>query len=452
MKNAESLAQRLLSLKREKHASHDQSSHGRRGGGGGSTNGEQFARAKPVPAGQSSLFDIFDSPAPTPTPSTVIQKQPQSRVEVHAAEIRSMIDGVTAEAVSTGANLSPATKQRIAELADRVAKHADETNEMRKAALYDANGDYVATPEQRTAFRETLESRAAQIRTDIIDEANRLVAAEDAIAPNVGNHNAVFSSAGVLLRETMRNPDAVNVVLKEINRFPGSPDPLPWRSDAVSAIRDVEKYVHRAPNERDDIYLSGDTRDSRYLGWFTGGDPKPSEIYINRNSFTDANTPRNYASTSTVRTVAMHEYGHALDAAKKRSGAMSFTGEHVSEFYGNGYAAHIKKTHDAAAKLGYTDVAVDFVLPDGMKRSQMLIPYQSTVYYSVVDTSKPSQTANQTGPKRPKFVPQVNASEYTSTLLEKMHGNTGMKGSIFSYLIASQEPRNFDFVYALTQY
>jgi hypothetical protein len=148
----------------------------------------------------------------------------------------------------------------------------------------------------------------------------------------------------------------------------------------------------------------------------------------------------------------MHEYGHALDAAKKRSGAMEFTGEHVSEFYGTGYTAHIKKSNDAAARLGYTDVAVDFVLPVGMKRSQMLIPYQSHVYYSVVDTSKPSQTANQTGSKRPKYVPQVSASEYTSTLLEKMHGNTGMKGSIFSYLIASQEPRNFDFVYAQTQY
>ena len=54
---------------RLKHGKHDQSSHGRRqGGGGGIAPATMGAKPKPS-AGQMSLFDVFDAPTPTPAPA-----------------------------------------------------------------------------------------------------------------------------------------------------------------------------------------------------------------------------------------------------------------------------------------------------------------------------------------------------------------------------------------------
>lgn len=446
----EALAERLSTLK---HASHDQSTHGRRGGGGGSAVPE-FARAKPVPAGQTSLFDIFDAPTPAPTPAPTVV-QPQSRVQVHAAEIRGAVNDVIAEAEKIGARVSPETKNRINELSDRVAQHANETNEMRKAALYDAQGNYIATPEQRKAFHAEMKSRAAAIRAEIVDEANRLVAAEEANSPNAYTQQAIFGSAGILLRETMRNPDSVHTTLLPDPTTVTDPLNPDMRSAAESGIRHAENYVHRSPDEVRPIYVTGADLGQYVAGTHSGGrNPMvPSTIKVNNAMFTSPTVSKfNTTEHVTVNNIAIHEFGHALDAAKMQTGSVEFSDKHIREFLGDKqYVDRVRQANSDSKRYGRLTYSVGDLYPLGTKRSQMLIPYQTTAYFNTMGLPNANTPPGQ---RAPKFVPSLRSSEYTSTLLEKIHGQhvTKMNAGVFTYLIAQQEPRNFDFVYAQTQY
>jgi hypothetical protein len=75
---------------RLKHGKHDQSSHGRRGAGGGGGLAPATMGAKPKPsAGQMSLFDVFDAPTPAPVPAPTPTPTPAPAPKSTGSTIRS---------------------------------------------------------------------------------------------------------------------------------------------------------------------------------------------------------------------------------------------------------------------------------------------------------------------------------------------------------------------------
>ena len=423
---------------RYKHGKHDQSSHGRRQGGGGglapATMGARPAKAVPTP-GQLGMFDVFDAPAPTPAPVQPARRQVQvnqQHIDEHIKEIKSQIKAIP------GPKFNETQQAKIDAITRRVAEHAEETHRLRQERLYDENGAYIATPEVRQQFYRDMADRAKSIRTEVLrvfDGPDSLpndvsFPEYEAMGPGQGAMQVIRGKAigGVMLRETMRQVTPTVIPSQFNGPALASEQESLTRGFEVSK-KQVGDYLHLTPAENTSINLEQLTMHkiiNAYGTYTIATADKPGTLRL---------APE---TSGIVQTVGMHELGHHVEAVKLN--AQNNMSRFVKARAGDekydeiidreNYKAHNELRGTFTTRIPATPANV--------------IPYADTVY---VKTGALATTS------------RIFASEYLSTMFESTHNQGSTRTTLDitakaqkTLTIAISNPANFDYMYAMSQY
>ena len=424
---------------RFKHGKHDQSSHGRRQGGGGglapATMGARPAKAVPTP-GQLGMFDVFDAPTPTPAPTPAPVQPVRRQVPVNQQHINEHIKDINEQIKVLGKpKLSDAQQARVDAIVQHVAQHAEETHRLRQERLYDENGNFVATDQERRTFRAEMVERGKTVREKIMNEfadtetgivEDMSLSEYEALGPGGGQllKAKVDAIAGIALRETMRQVTPTSTLGLWTGISPKSKDKV---LDAWTAVYDAAgPYVHMTPNENTNINLS-EGRDARAYGSYQRASDSTgdSRIYLADET------------KSIMRTTAIHEYGHFVE--DKKDPLMVHAEAHLKERVGESdYVQKVAVANKrAVAQNNNTFTAQISASPTN------LMPYMNTAYFKT----------GYTYPATPI------ATEYLSVMFENVH-SLGVSRTFLSTIekgatvkrITKFNPTNFDYMYATTQY
>jgi hypothetical protein len=393
----ETLVNRLIRLK---HGKHDQSSHGRRGGGGGATMG-----AKPKPsAGQMSLFDVFDAPTSTPTPATTAMPKPSSGFsQQRLSEMHKRIDDAP--------GLTDAQRKDLKSVATKAAECAERVNARRQEILY-PDGQYAGAD---GLLRNQMRTETRQIAEDFVNEAGRVAdaqiqrvtdsvfrqTADTAMLKDVQTFDTLLADSAQL---AFLQPTPANVTVDV--RAPGDifsdkPANVPpeMLTSVSSASQSLMQYVHIAPNDGNTVQVNvlerqnlGDSRFNNDTNMVViGAIIEPSQVKIG------------------AAPVVTHELGHWIDAAKFVPGAI--TGDRNNDI----------DAVMASSNWNGNGAAIEYILLDSKMQTyttshngyppRFKIPYANVIY----------------GGRRRDGTAGPSGSEVTSTTLEYLFGNPGIR-------------------------
>ena len=384
-----------------KHGKHDQSSHGRRGGGGGATMG-----AKPKPsAGQMSLFDVFEDASPTPatTATTATPKPSSGFAQQRLSEMHKRIDDAP--------GLTDAQRKDLKSVATKAAECAEKVDARRQEILY-PDGQYAGAD---GLLRNQMRTETRQIADDFVKEAGRVADAQiqrvtDSVFRQTADTNMLQDAQtfDALLADsaTLAFLQPTPAKVKVDVRAPGDifsdkPANVPpeMLTAVTSASQSIMQYVHIAPNDGNTVQVNvlerqnlGDSRFNNDTNMVViGAIIEPSQVQIG------------------AAPVVTHELGHWIDAAKFVPGAIE--GD---------------RNNDIDAVMAYSNwngnqSAVDYITKDSKNQTyttshsgyppRFKIPYANVIY----------------GGRRRDGTAGPSGSEVTSTTLEYLFGNPGIR-------------------------
>lgn len=395
------LVNRLIRLK---HGKHDQSTHGRRGGGSGAAT----IGAKPKPsAGQMSLFDVFDDATPS-LATTATPKLSSGFAQQRLADMHKRIDDAP--------GLTDEQRRDLKSVATKAAECAEKVDARRQEILY-PNGQYAGADGK---LRNQVREETRQIAGDFVNEAGRVADAQiqrvtDSIFRQTVDTDMLkdVETFDTLLADSAQlaflQPTPANV--KVDVRAPGdifSDKPAnvpPEMLTAVSsASQSLMQYVHIAPNDGNTVQIQ--VREKENLG---DSSFAPDANLVKLGAKMDPSQVEVGAAA-----VATHELGHWIDYAKFVPGAID--GD---------------RNNDIEAVMAFSNWngnqdAVDYITKDSKQQTyttnhfgyppRFKIPYANTIY----------------GGRRRDGTAGPSGSEVTSTTLEYLFGKPGIRSNEMS--------------------
>lgn len=414
----------LLRLFRLKHASHDQSTHGRRGSGGGADSAIMGARPKPKPGpGQTTMFDVFDTERQTtPQPEPAARSSPPNTQQTVTATpatgdfTAQPLNDLLARIDAT--SLPDDAKRRLRNLAQQSSEVAKAIH-ARRDELY--TGDPVPDDVRYQMFTEAFDMAAPLA-------ANASTASAyfyNEIAAAYGESGHIFDPPdkkapliNAVITEQRAEHDALLVESTRLAMLQRDPAPLsaehaklfntPAPPELAEAVHTVSKYLHVQPQDNTTVLISPvygrsmdqsqNIRDSHY---------NEDRNYISIGMNREVNGNYVPADTSDVQAVATHELGHWIEHAKFMSQALP------------GQISYDSATATTRKLFGNEPDVVRFVDDTNLGRdfnhrhygTGRKIPYANLIYSG----------------KRRDGTEGINGTEGLSTTLEFLFGTPGLR-------------------------
>lgn len=304
-----------------KHGKHDQSSHGRRQGGGGLAPAVMGARPKKaVPsAGQLSLFDM-DMPTPS-TSSTPLTFSANRLAEVHKS-----IDAST---------LSDADKTRLKQIATSCAQSAERVNAERQRILY-PNGVYVgADPAIRMSMHDVAWAEGKALSQELKTAAEQLVWPKgntDLDMPMMSRSGYKLETQSAMQADRLLaecatlaflQPTPANVSIEM--GFPGGTgnsnvDNMPT---IKATVTDQLRYVHIAPDDLPKIQISDGAANGSYFAPPDANNPVGDiRIQTHTKEYSAQGITFVTRYSGEIARSTRHEVAHYIGMTKQQSGTV----------------------------------------------------------------------------------------------------------------------------------